>query len=236
MANVLIACEFSGIVREAFRKQGHNAWSCDILHSEIEGQHIQANILDVLYNDEVSFYGVPKRWDLMIAHPPCTFLTKAGTRWLFPKGELNKQRYNKGLEAKDFFLKLLNFDCSRIAIENPVPQKVFNMPTPTQIIQPYEYKHKLKKTTCLWLKNLPELKPSNIVKPEFYIDRKGIRHTKLTGWSKKRKSRTFPGIAEAMAKQWGKLLPLAQQLKGGTEKAKLSGTPKGGNGIKPKER
>ncbi len=143
-----------------------------------------------------------KGWDLMIAHPPCTYLTKAGCRWLYPKGILNKERYEKGLKGKEFFFKLLNANIPMIAIENPYPQKIYEMPKESQIIQPCEFGHKLKKTTFLWLKNLPLLKPTEIVEPEYYIDKKGIRHSKMNGWSAKRKSKTFSGIAKAMAEQW----------------------------------
>ena len=192
---VLIACEESQTVCKEFRKLGHEAYSCDILpcsggHPE---WHLQGDVLEQLN----------KGWDLMIAHPPCTFLTKAGTRWLFPKKKLSQERYMKGQKAKDFFTIFLNSDIPRIAIENPVPHKIFKMPKETQIIQPCEFGHKLKKTTYLWLRGLPELKPTKIVEPEYYIDRKGIRHTKLNGWSAKRKSKTFQGIAKAMATQWG---------------------------------
>ncbi len=192
---ILIACEESQAVCKEFRKLGHEAYSCDILpcsggHPE---WHIQGDVLEQ----------VDKGWDLMIAHPPCTYLTKAGTRWLYPKGILNEERYKKGLQAKEFLFKLLNANIPMIAVENPKPQKIFEMPKETQIIQPCEFGHKLKKTTFLWLKNLPKLKPTEIVEPEYYIDRKGIRHTKLNGWSSKRKSKTFKGIAKAMAEQWG---------------------------------
>lgn len=193
---VLVACEESQEVTKAFRRLGHEAFSCDILdcsggHPE---WHIKGDVLEQL----------DKGWDLMIAHPPCTYLSKAGCRWLFPKGELNRERYKKGLEAKDFFFKFINADIPMIAVENPVSHKVFKMPQEIQRIQPCEFGHKLKKTTCLWLKNLPKLEPTEIVEPEYYIDKKGIRHSKLNGWSAKRKSKTFRGIAKAMAEQWGK--------------------------------
>ena len=192
---VLIACEESQAVCIAFRELGHEAYSCDILpcsggHPE---WHIQGDVLEQL----------DKGWDLMIAHPPCTYLSKAGCRWLYPKGILNNERYEKGLIGKEFFLKLLSANIPMIAVENPTPQKIYDMPKETQIIQPCEFGHPLKKTTFLWLKNLPELKATNIVEPEYYTDRKGIRHTKLNGWSAKRKSKTFIGIAKAMAEQWG---------------------------------
>ena len=195
---VLVACEESQEVCKAFRKLGHEAYSCDILscsggHPE---WHIQDDVLKHL-NDG---------WDLMIAHPPCTFLSKAGTRWLFAGKKLNGERYAKGLEAKEFFLKLLNANIPKIVVENPVPHKVFDIPKETQKIQPYEHGHPIKKTTLLWIKGLPKLKPTNITEERLnYIDRKGIKHTGLNGWSAKRKSKTFSGIAKAMAEQWGKV-------------------------------
>ncbi len=198
---ILIACEESQAVCKEFRKLGHEAYSCDILPcSGGEPQwHIQRNVLNCLGKLPQNNM---KGWDMMIAHPPCTYLTKAGCRWLYPKGVLNEERYKKGLEAKEFFFKLLNANISMIAIENPKPQKIFNMPKESQIIQPCEFGHKLKKTTFLWLKNLPLLKPTKVVEPEYYIDGKGIRHTKLISWSAKKSSKTFEGIARAMAEQW----------------------------------
>jgi len=201
---VLIACEFSGRVREAFNKIGCDAWSCDIIPTEIEGNHIQGDVLNIINNWHI-------HWDLLIAHPPCTYLSRGGCRWLFPNHILNKGRYEKGLEAKDFFLKLLNVDIPMIAVENPVPHKVFNMPKETQIIQPYYFGHKHQKATCLWLKNLPKLKSTNTlfkeVRPEYYVCNKGWRHSKFTAnWNAKNKSVTFQGVADAMAEQWGKLL------------------------------
>ncbi len=210
---VLVACEESQAVCKEFRKLGHEAYSCDILPcSGGEPQwHIQRNVLNCLGKLPQNNM---KGWDLMIAHPPCTYLTKAGCRWLYPKGVLNEERYKKGLEAKEFFFKLLNANISMIAIENPKPQKIFEIPKESQIIQPCEFGHKLKKTTFLWLKNLPLLKPTEIVKPEYYIDRKGIKHTKLTGWSAKRKSKTFPGIARAMAEQWSSQVTVKEKSNG----------------------
>lgn len=194
---ILIACEESQEVCKAFRELGHEAFSCDILpcsggHPE---WHIKGDVLEHL----------DKGWDLMIAHPPCTYISRAGTRWLFPKGKLNQERYEKGLKAKEFLMKLLNVNIPMIAIENPVPHKIFEMPKETQIIQPYEFGHPITKKTLLWIKGLPKLKPTKIVDREYYYDRKGIRHSKLTGWSAKRKSKTFKGIAKAMAKQWGEI-------------------------------
>ncbi len=192
---VLVACEESQEVCKAFRESGHEAFSCDIL--DCSGGHPEWHIKDNVLNH------LNDGWDLMIAHPPCTFLTRAGTRWLFPNKSLNKERYEKGLQAKGFFLKFLSSDIPMIVIENPVPHKIFQMPKETQMIQPYEFGHPISKRTLLWIKGLPKLNPTKIVEPEYYIDKKGIRHSKLTGWDAKRKSQTFSGIAMAMAQQWG---------------------------------
>ena len=208
---VLVACEESQEVCKVFRELGHEAFSCDILpcsggHPE---WHIQEDVIKVLetgrcIGEKRNIFYI-NDWDLMIAHPPCTYLTHAGARWLYQNKKLNKERYGKGLQGKEFFMKLMSANIPRIAIENPRPSKIYEMPKESQIIQPCQFGHKLKKTTFLWLKNLPNLKPTNIVEPEYYIDKKGIRHSALTGWSAKRKSKTFSGIAKAMAEQWGNL-------------------------------
>ena len=196
---ILVACEESQEVCKAFRELGHEAFSCDILpcsggHPE---WHIQDDVLKHLDDG----------WDLMIAHPPCTYLSRGGTRWLFAGHKLNKERYEKGMQAKEFFLKLLNADIPLIVVENPVPHKVFEMPRQTQMIQPYEFGHPSSKMTLLWIKGLPKLKPTEIVKPEYYIDKRGIRHSKFTAnWDAKKKSKTFSGIAKAMANQWSEYL------------------------------
>jgi hypothetical protein len=190
---VLIACEYSGRVRDEFAKLGHDAWSCDILPTETQGNHYEGNVLDII-NDG---------WDLMIGHPPCTYLSNAGARFLYPKGQLNKERLAKGSEAKQFFMALYNANIPKIAIENPVPSTVYGLPKYTQAIQPYEYGHPFQKRTCLWLKGLPKLVPTNIV-----IERQS---TKVAGnWfnkggkdRQKERARTFEGIAKAMATQWG---------------------------------
>lgn len=211
---VLIACEESQEVCRAFRELGHEAYSCDII--ECSGGHpewhIQCNVLDVIGNGDKRInlsngdYVDVQEWDLIIAHPPCTYLSRAGCRWLFPKGKLNEERHKKGLQAKEFFMKFYNLDCDYIAIENPHPHKIFNMPKESQIIQPWQFGHKVTKRTFLWLKGLPELKTTDIVEPEYYIDKKGIKHSSLTGWSQKKKSKTFPGIAKAMAEQWSEFI------------------------------
>ena len=191
---VLVACEYSGVVRDAFEKKGHDAWSCDILPTQIPGKHIQDDILKHL----------DKEWDLMIAHPPCTYLSNAGARHLYPKGKINQERYKLGLEAKDFFLKLLNANIKKIAVENPISSKVFEMPKHTQQIQPFHYGHPFSKLTRLWLKNLKPLQPTNIVsKKENCHGAKGTWFNKGGKDRYLRRSKTFKGIAQAMAEQWG---------------------------------
>ncbi len=197
---VLIACEFSGIVRDAFLTRGHDAISCDIIPTEREGPHIEGDVLDVL--DE--------NWDLMIAHPPCTYLSRAGARWLYPKGLLNKDRYDKLLEGRAFFFELLNADIPKVAIENPTPFKIAELPSPSQIIQPFHFGEPYSKRTLLWLRGLDPLIPSSIIdihSPWLPSNtsgfRRGQKSTKGKASSSKDYSRTFQGIADAMASQWG---------------------------------
>jgi len=190
---VLIACEMSGRVRDAFTALGHDAWSCDILPTMSPGQHIQADVTKVLDWD----------WDLMIAHPPCTYLSNAGARHLYPKGILNPDRLQKGLSAKELFMALFNAPIPKICVENPTPSKVFELPPYAQTIQPWEFGHPFSKRTCLWLKGLPPLMPTDIVGK--------TESTKVAGnWFNKggkerqiNRSVTFQGIADAMAQQWG---------------------------------
>ena len=194
---VLIACEFSGIVREAFARRGHDAWSCDLLPSELPGKHYQKDICEIIINT----WGF---WDLMIAHPPCTYLSNAGARFLYQGGEgvLNLERFKEGKTAAKFFLKLLNAPIEKISVENPIPSTIFRLPRYTQIIQPYQFGHPVQKKTCLWLKNLPPLTPTKMMeKPQ---------STKVAGnWFNKggkerqmNRAKTFQGIADAMAEQW----------------------------------
>lgn len=190
---VLIACEYSGRVRDAFSRGGHDAWSCDILETETEGKHYKGSVLDIL--DE--------GWDLMIAHPPCTYLSNAGARFLYPKGILNQERLAKGLEAKEFFMALYNAKISKICIENPIPSTVYGLPKYTQVIQPYEYGHPFQKRTCLWLKGLPNLQPTNIVQERQSTKVAGNWFNKGGKERQKERARTFEGIANAMAQQWG---------------------------------
>ena len=193
---VLIACEYSGIVRDAFTKKGHDAWSCDILSTESPGNHIKDDILNHLN----------KGWDLMIAHPPCTHLAVSGARW-FTEG---KKPWSLQIEALDFVRKLLDAPIEKIALENPVSVISTKIKKPNQIIQPFQFGHNVSKKTCLWLKNLPNLKPTKIVKPDI-IEKNGYkmsRHhwetfklpSKIRG---KVRSRFYEGIADAMAEHWG---------------------------------
>lgn len=192
---VLVACEFSGRVRDAFAKLGHDAWSCDIIPTDVPGNHYQTDVVEVLN------YG----WDLMIAHPPCTYLSNAGARHLYPKGVLNPSRLEKGLEAKKFFMALYNANIPKICIENPTPSKVYELPEYSQAIQPYEYGHPFKKRTCLWLKNLPLLQPTNVVSERQSSKVPGNWFNKGGKDRQKNRAETFLGIANAMADQWGNL-------------------------------
>lgn len=179
---VLIACEYSGVVREAFKAQGHEALSCDLLESEIPGNHHKGNVLPLL-NDE---------WDLLIAHPPCTHLAVSGARWFADKKK--EQQI-----ALDFVSQLLDSKIPKIALENPISVISTKIRKPDQIIQPWQYGHGETKATCLWLKNLPKLIPTNIV--EGREQRIHKMPPSPDRW--KNRSRTYTGIAQAMATQWG---------------------------------
>jgi hypothetical protein len=197
--NVLVACEFSGIVRDAFKDVGHNAISCDLLPSERDGLHLCRDVRKVLFSNEYGKF----RFDLMIAHPPCTYLANSGVRWLYNKDKTpNAERWHDMAEATKFFNDLLNADIPKICVENPIQHKhaskLINKKY-DQIIQPWQFGHGETKATCLWLKNLPKLQPTKIV------DGRKDRVHKLppseTRW--KDRSRTYEGIARAMAEQWG---------------------------------
>ena len=190
---VLVACEYSGIVRDAFAAKGHDAWSCDILPTESKGNHIQDDVLKHL----------DKGWDMMIAHPPCTYLSNAGARYLYPKGKLNEDRYKLGLKAKEFFMALYNAPINKICVENPIPSKIFALPKYNQTIQPYEYGHPFQKKTCLWLKNLLKLEPTNIIFERQSTKIPGNWFNKGGKERQKNRSKFFKGIAQAMENQWG---------------------------------
>lgn len=196
---VLIACEFSGRVRESFKAKGHDAWSCDLLPTEIEGQHYQCDIFEVLDNG----------WDLMIAHPPCTYLSVSGVHW-------NKRRPERAKfteEALEFVRRLLDAPIERIALENPISIISSRIRRPDQIIQPYQFGENASKATCLWLKNLPKLSPTEFVEPRIVGGKKRWSNQTDSGQNRlgpsptreKERGRTYWGIAKAMAEQWSNL-------------------------------
>ena len=192
---VLVACEESQAVCKAFRALGHEAYSCDI--EACSGGHPEWHLL--VDAKEL----LKMEWDLIIAHPPCTYLSNAGARHLYPKGILNESRLALGLVAKEFFMLFYNSDCPKICIENPIPSKVYGLPPYTQVIQPYQFGHPYTKKTCLWLKGLAPLQPTKIVKVSSSTKVAGNWFNKCGKERQKNRAKTFSGIAEAMAKQWG---------------------------------
>jgi site-specific DNA-cytosine methylase len=185
---VLIACEFSGIVRDAFAARGHDAWSCDLLPTERPGQHAVIDAIAMIYSSG------DRPWDLLIAHPPCTHLSVSGARWF-------KDKQVEQAEALEFVQRLLDAPIERICIENPISIISSRIRKPDQIIQPWQFGHGETKATCLWLKNLPKLVPTNIVE-----GREARVHREPPGPDRwKARSRTMQGIADAMATQWGSL-------------------------------
>jgi site-specific DNA-cytosine methylase len=196
---VLIACEFSGTVRNAFIRGGHEAMSCDLEPCDIPGPHYQGDMFDIIDDG----------WDLMIAHPPCTHLAVSGARHFAKKQADGRQQ-----QGIDFFMRVINAKIPKYAVENPIGIMSSIYRKPDQIIQPWHYGHKTTKSTCLWLKGLPFLKPTNIVdKGEFVTFPSGKRMSKWYSDSsrlspkerEKMRNKTFQGIADAMADQWGKL-------------------------------
>lgn len=197
---ILLGCECSNTVAKEFRKKGHYVLSCDLQpNDEDQTNHYQGSIFDVLDDN----------WDMGIFHPPCTKLSRAGARWLFGGGKLNEDRFKEGLEAKDFFMKLLNSNIHKIAVENPTPMKIFELPKETQVIEPYQFGHEYSKRTLLWLKNFPSLTPTDIKtehKPYLPSNTGGAKRGQKATFvsiSQKDSSKTFEGIARAMADQWG---------------------------------
>lgn len=208
---VLIACEESQRVCTAFREKGHEAFSCDILepsggHPE---WHIQGDVIPLL----------KEKWDLIIAHPPCTYLTVSGNAWFNVEkyGDKARKRIQDREKAIEFFMAFVNADCEKIAIENPIGRMSTVYRKPDQIIQPYWFGDPVRKATCLWLKGLPKLKPTNEVEPEIHKSGKGTfsgpafyvrdENGKILHWNDprtaKERSKTFWGVARAMAEQWG---------------------------------
>ena len=208
---VLVACEESQAVANEFRRLGHEAYSCDIRpcsggHPE---WHIQGDVLPLLHGGG---------WDLIIAHPPCTYLSNLGAKHLFLGNErvyrkpetfrlMNEDRIRLGIEARDFFLAMLNAPCDKVAVENPVPSSIWQLPKPSQMIQPYFFGDPYKKKTYLWLRGLPPLMPTELVEPTgLWVDGGHGKTTKMKTFGfrdSKNRSKTFPGIARAMAEQWG---------------------------------
>ena len=214
MKNVLVACEKIQRVCTAFRLRGFTAFSCDI--QPCSGGHPEWHILgDVspLIDGNCNFitengelHEIFGQRDLIIAHPPCTYLSNAGARHLYKGGVLQKARYEKGLEAKEFFMLFMNADCAHIVVENPTPSRVFDLPQHSQVIQPRMFGHPYQKRTLLWIKGLPYLKSTNVVDtriptttPGCWFNCKGVDR-------QKERAKTFHGIAGAMAEQWGNYL------------------------------
>lgn len=196
---ILVACEFSGIVRDAFIKKGHDAISCDIIDTDSPGPHHKGDVLEYLKHNS---------FDLMLAFPPCTYLTAAGERWM--KDPRYPNRAQDRREAAEFFMALMNADIEKICVENPIGHMTTCYRKPDQIVNPFQYGDPARKRTCLWLKNLPTLQPTDIVEIEYVTNLKG---KKVPKWEyetspqkkgrEKARSKTFPGIANAMAEQWG---------------------------------
>lgn len=191
---ILVACEESQAVTIELRKLGHEAYSCDLQpctggHPE---WHLQQDVTPLL----------KEHWGMIIAFPPCTYLSNAGARHLYKGGQLNRDRYEKGLAAKDFFLKFLHAECPRIAIENPVSSTIFNLPPCTQEIQPWQFGHPVTKKTRLWLKGLPKLKPTCVVEPKQNCHDAGTWFMKGGVNRQLNRAKTFQGVARAMARQW----------------------------------
>jgi len=182
---VLVACEYSGAVRDAFSARGWEAWSCDLLPSETKGNHYQGDVRDIL----------GKGWDLLVAHPPCTHLAVSGARWFYKKRKEQKA-------ALAFVRLLLNAPIPHIALENPVSIISTKIRKPTQVIQPWQFGHGETKATCLWLKGLPELRPTRVVSGR--EQRVWLLPPSENRW--KERSRTYRGIARAMAKQWSEYI------------------------------
>ena len=220
--NILVACEESQRVCEAFRKLGGKAYSCDIM--ECSGGHpewhIKQDVLPLL-NGNCEFitmdgisHKIVGKWDLIIAHPPCTYMSKAGARFMYPvSGQINPDRLEKAMRAKEFFMKFYNADCNRVCIENPTPLKVVGLPKESQVIQPYMFGDPYSKRTLLWLRGLPKLKPTNILEDFVpYLPSNTGGFSRGKGGSRgvahnaKDASKTFQGIAKAMAEQWMPLL------------------------------
>jgi hypothetical protein len=205
---ILIACEYSGTVRDAFIKAGHQAISCDLLPTDVPGPHYTGSVFDLI--DDNNNNG----WDMMIAHPPCTYLTVTGNKWMKPEfAHRFPDRHKQREEALEFFKRLFECNILRICLENPVGVVSTMYRKPTQYVQPWQFGDPHSKKTGLWLKNLPALVPTKIVEPQFHIYKDGrkdpiwhMESMRLPPLERmKYRSKTFQGIADAMAEQWGSL-------------------------------
>lgn len=206
MKNILVGCEYSGKVRDAFRKLGFNAVSCDFLDTDEPGPHYKGDVMDLIYNKEIRerYIGAGGEWDLGIFFPPCTYLCSSGLHW-------NKRRPERAAlteESLVFVANLLNCPIKKIALENPIGCISSRIRKPDQIIQPWQFGEDASKATCLWLKGLPLLKPTNIIKKKRYANQTESGQNKLAPgpdrW--KIRSQTYQGIADAMAAAWGAVL------------------------------
>jgi len=196
---VLVACEESGTVREAFKKIGHDAWSCDLKPTKIPGQHYQGDVFNIINNWDI-IGGKP---DLLIGHPECTYLANSGVRWLYHPDY--PDRWEKMEQASRFFKRLWNLDIPYICLENPIPHKHGKLPPYTQIVHPWMFGHPERKSTCLWLKGLSPLKQTNNVYEEMLKLPRSQQHRihYMSGKDRaERRSKTFSGLADAMAAQW----------------------------------
>ncbi len=207
---ILVACEESQRVCKAFRSRGHEAYSCDIVFCSGEAPqwHIWADVTPLL-NGNCSFRTCDSivhhvdKWDMIIAFPPCTYLSKAGSSLLYKGGELNQERYFLGQRAAEFFMSIYNADCPKICIENPVPLKVFGLPKPSQEIEPYYFGVPVTKKTYLWLKGLPFVCPTNVVEPRYTFTTFPQFKNSFGKYRQRNRSKTFEEVAEAMALSWG---------------------------------
>lgn len=195
---VLVACEESQAVTIEFRKLGHEAYSCDII--DCSGGHPEWH----LKQDVVPL--LKEKWDMIIAFPPCTYLSNAGARHLYKGGELNQERYKLGLQGKDLFMKIYNAECNKICIENPTPSKIYELPTPTQVIQPYYFGHPCSKRTLLWLKGLPKLEYTNVVEPYETCRNRGNWFNKGGKDRQRNRAKTFPRYSKSYGRAMGNLL------------------------------
>jgi len=199
---ILIMCEESATVREAFKRIGYDAWSCDLKPTKIPGQHYQGDIFDIINNWNI-IGGKPKA---VIGHPDCTYLTNSGVCWLYK----DDTRWYKMFDASLFFKQLWNLDIEHICLENPIPHKYATLPKYTQIIQPWMFGHTERKATCLWLKGLPKLKETNNVREEMLklpkAQQQRIHYCSPGPQRAEIRSKTFQGIADAMASQWGAII------------------------------